>query len=360
MIPDEYLRLFGDPNTYSVGMEVLTADRQLRRGIEDGSLLVADLGNAKAVIKQRGTSRWYIARGGWGNDNLYTAMLGAAAGDIAGQIYEHHNIKHKPGPDSLIPPQSHFTDDTVMTCAIANGIRLGLSQLPYDWMGDPEHERVLTREIIKSMQMFGRAFPYAGYGGQFRKWLAENNPHPYNSWGNGSAMRASYCGWAANTLEEAERLAELSACVTHNHTDGINGAKVVAGSICILRDHPDEDLAVRKQMVRDYVSQFYDLNFTLDEIRDSYSFDVSCAGSVPQAIVAFLTGNSFSDVIAEAISIGGDSDTIAAIAGSLAEVVYPIPQGVKGRVIDRLDPMLKEALIGALDSLHERMRKRPR
>ena len=355
---ENYLRLFGDPSSFSKGMECITADRQLRRGIKNGTLLLEEIGNAKAVVMNKYTRKWYIASGGWGNDDLYTIMLGAAAGDIAGQLYEHHNIKYKPELNRIIPHNSRFTDDTVMTCAVANGIRIGLSQLPDDWMNAPEHEKVLSEAIVTSMQGFGRAYPRAGYGRRFINWLGEADPQPYNSWGNGSAMRVSYCGWVARTLEEAERLAEISASVTHNHPDGIAGAKAVAGSIFILKMAQDEEPFQFKPKVKDYVSKYYDLNFTLDEIRDNYSFHVSCAKSVPQAIVAFLTGKNFSDVIAEAISIGGDSDTIAAIAGSLAEVVYPIPQGVKGRVIDRLEPMLLNAIAESVDYIYNKSREK--
>lgn len=146
-------------------------------------------------------------------------------------------------------------------------------------------------------------------------------------------------------------LAELSAAVTHNHPEGIKGAKAVAGSIFILRS------GGTKEDVRQYAGRYYDLGFTLDEIREAYTFDVSCQGSVPQAIVAFLTGESFADVVAEAISIGGDSDTIAAIAGSMAEVIYPIPTALKQRVADRLDDFLLQILLKAAEFVEERKAK---
>ena len=150
-------------------------------------------------------------------------------------------------------------------------------------------------------------------------------------------------------MEEAEKLGEISAMVTHNHPEGIKGAKVVAGCIFILRDDGS------KEDVKKYASQYYDLNFTLDSIRDYYEFDVSCQGSVPQAIVAFLEGQSFADVIANAISIGGDSDTIAAIAGSIAEAYYPIPQGTRGRVIDRMDSFLLNTIVEVVDFMYSRL-----
>ena len=199
------------------------------------------------------------------------------------------------------------------------------------------------------MLLYGRKYPHSGYGGSFRRWLSSENPQPYNSWGNGSAMRASYAGWAAMTLEEAEKLGEISAAVTHNHPEGIKGAKVTAGCIFQLRKYGD------KEKVREYAGQYYDLNFKLDDIRDSYEFDVSCAGSVPPAIAAFLEGDSFADVISNAISIGGDSDTIAAIAGGIAEVIYPIPQGLRGRVIDRMDTFLLNTIVEAVDFFERRL-----
>ena len=174
------------------------------------------------------------------------------------------------------------------------------------------------------------------------------NSLPYGSWGNGSAMRVSFAGWAARSLGEAELLGELSAAVTHDHPEGIKGAKAVAGCIYILRTGGS------KEDVRRYASQYYDLSFTLDEIRPDYSFDVSCQGSVPQAIVAFLTGTDFADVIAEAISIGGDSDTIAAIAGSIAEVLYPIPPELIYRVTERMAPEMRSVVKRANDFLGNR------
>ena len=191
---------------------------------------------------------------------------------------------------------------------------------------------------MRSLKTYGRRFPRAGYGGSFRRWLASESSEPYNSWGNGSAMRVSFAGWAARSLEEAEVLAELSAAVTHNHPEGVKGAKAVAGSIYLLRS------GGTKEDVRQYAGRYYDLGFTLDEIRAAYTFDVSCQGSVPQAIVAFLTGESFADVVAEAISIGGDSDTLAAMAGSIAEVIYPIPAELLDRVAARLAPELRKVI----------------
>lgn len=344
------LQLSGPIEKYSRGTAVVMADRQIKRAIEKGTVDFDDsMGNAKAVVTYKPTGKWFMISGGWGNDNVFTAMMGAVCGDVVGSVYEWNNIKHKPDPDHLVQPKAKFTDDSVMTCAVAEGIRLGLSQLPKDWMNVPEAEEILTASIRDAMLLYGRKYPHSGYGGSFRRWLSSENPQPYNSWGNGSAMRASYAGWAAMTLEEAEKLGEISAAVTHNHPEGIKGAKVTAGCIFQLRKYGD------KEKVREYAGQYYDLNFKLDDIRDSYEFDVSCAGSVPPAIAAFLEGDSFADVISNAISIGGDSDTIAAIAGGIAEVIYPIPQGLRGRVIDRMDTFLLNTIVEAVDFFERRL-----
>ena len=273
-----------------------------------------------------------------------TCMLGAVCGDIAGSIYEFHNIKHKPA--ALIEPGCRFTDDTVMTLAVAEGIRNGLRQLPENWMEEPSAEGILLREIQTAMQHYGRNYPHAGYGGRFRSWLRAANPQPYNSWGNGSAMRASFAGWAANSLAEAEKLGTLSAMVTHDHPEGIKGAQVTAGSIFLLRNGGS------KAELEAYASRYYNLDFTLDEIRPTYRFDVSCHGSVPQAIKAVLEETSYADVISAAISIGGDSDTIAAIAGSIAEPIYSVPEDIAARARQCLDPFLTASLDVSIDWLH--------
>ena len=346
---EEYLKLWGNTDKYSKGTQVVMADRQIKRGLENGKVRLEDIGNAKAIVTFVPTDKWFMIYGGWGNDEMYTAMMGAICGDVAGSVYEHHNIKYKPDVDRLIDRRARFTDDSVMTCAVAEGLRSGLDYLGKNWYVDPEAEKVLFHSVQQAMQEYGNRFPNTGYGGSFRRWLASMDPKPYNSWGNGSAMRASYAGWIAMNLPEAEKLGEISASVTHNHPEGIKGAKVVAGCILLLRDGKS------KNDIREYVKQYYDLDFTLDEIRDSYTFDVSCQGSVPQAVTAFLEGESFADVIANAISIGGDSDTIAAIAGSIAEVIYPIPQGLRGRVIDRVDNYLLNTIVEAVDFMYRRL-----
>ena len=276
-------------------------------------------------------------------------LMGAVCGDMAGSPYDRLNIKYRPDEDTLVTGNAHFTDDTVMTLAVAEGLRLGLSQLPMDWMAAPEGEKVLFTSVQAAMQSYGRDYPDAEYGGLFQNWLRNPNPMPYNSWGNGSAMRVSYAGWVARSLEEAEKLAEITAKVTHDHPDGIKGAVVLAGIIYQLR------CGASKDDIFYYASRFYDVDFCLEDIQDEYYFDASCMGSVPHAIVAFLEGESFTDVIAGALSIGGDSDTIAAMAGGLAEVIYPIPDDLRCRTLDRLDSYLIETLQKAADFAKTRM-----
>ncbi|MCD8353098.1 MAG: ADP-ribosylglycohydrolase family protein [Clostridiales bacterium] len=280
-----------------------------------------------------------------------TRMLGAICGDMAGSVYEFHNIKHVLTEDRLIQGRARFTDDSVMTLAVAVGLKNALQKCGKRTGFTPEDEKIIREEVQRSMQVYGRRYPHAGYGGSFFRWLASPDPLPYNSWGNGSAMRASYAGWVAQTLEDAELLGRLSAEVTHNHPEGIKGAVAVSGGIFTLLHSEGEDAAARKEALARYEARHYDLGFTLDEIRPGYKYDISCQGSVPQAIRAFLEGSSYAEVIALAISIGGDSDTIAAIAGSLAEAVYPIPEQIQERALARLDDMFKQNLKSAVDFL---------
>ncbi len=248
-------------------------------------------------------------------------MLGAISGDIIGSIYEINNIKTK--QFDLFGAQNCFTDDTVMTCAIS------CASYEYGIYKDKEN---FKKQCIYYMQLFGRKYLNAGYGGRFIEWIISPNPEPYYSFGNGSAMRVSSIALVSDSLEEAEELALISASVTHNHPDGIAGAQVIAGSIWLLLN------GAKKEDIDKYVqNKYYNLNFTIDEIRKDYQFDVSCKGSVPQAIKAFLESESFEDAIKTAISIGGDSDTIAAITGSLAEAYYGIPVEIYSKGLNYLD-----------------------
>jgi ADP-ribosylglycohydrolase len=250
-------------------------------------------------------------------------MWGAITGDIVGSPYEWHNIKIE--DFHLFTGRSHFTDDTVMTVAVAEGLM--------DGFGDEDK----TEDCVKtSMLKFGGEFPGAGYRGGFKRWLASRNPQPYNSYGNGAAMRVSAVGWLFDDLETTERYAAVSARVTHNHPEGIKGASSVAAAIFLARTGEDK-AAIKKYVAEKY---HYDLDRTLDEIRPGYKFDVSCQGSVPEAIIAFLEGDGFEDAVRKAISIGGDSDTIAAITGSVAEAFWGVPGDIRQKSSERLDKRL--------------------
>lgn len=231
-------------------------------------------------------------------------MLGAVFGDIVGSAYEWNNVKTK--NFSLQSRYTRYTDDSVMTLAVAKWL-----------LEDPSHSE---SHLVQCMQKLGRGHFNAGYGGGFRAWLMSQNPQPYNSWGNGSAMRVSPVALYANSLEEALELARITANVTHNHPEGVKGAMAVAESVYRCRKAIDIDAAKRE--IRTVIPQKYgyNLNRTLDEIRPNYRFDVSCQGSVPEAIIAFLESDSLEDCARNAISIGGDSDTIAAIACSIYAV----------------------------------------
>ncbi|TXJ20692.1 ADP-ribosylglycohydrolase family protein [Brachyspira aalborgi] len=261
-------------------------------------------------------------------------MLGAIIGDIVGSIYEFDNIKTK--DFNLFTNEMFFTDDTVMTVAIADAIINGAK---------PEN-------FILSMKKWGVDYIDKSYGRSFRRWLKSENSEPYNSWGNGSAMRVSPCGWVAKLSEPFEEglkltedLAKKSAEVTHNHPEGIKGAQATASSIFFMR-HGKSKNAIEeyKNKLKDYIQNKYkyDLNFTLNEIRPSYAFNESCQKTVPQAIVSFLESENFEDAIRNAISIGGDSDTLAAITGSIAEASYGIPEDIKEKAISYLDNKIKE------------------
>ena len=259
-------------------------------------------------------------------------MIGAIVGDIAGSRFEWHNRKSKKftflkgAKESLHPCK--FTDDTVMTLAVAAAIM--------DWR---ENGGDLGDAAIRRMQEFGRRYPRAGYGGAFRHWLRDDDPQPYNSWGNGSAMRVSACGWAGRTLDEVKAMSRAVTEVTHNHPEGIKGAEATAVATFLARTGKS------MEEIRQYVLEnYYKIDFTLDEIRPTYEFDVSCQGSVPQALEAFFESTSFEDAIRNAISIGGDSDTLGAICGAVAGAYYGVPDDIREKAAEFLDLFLVEAL----------------
>lgn len=230
-------------------------------------------------------------------------MLGAVLGDIIGSSYEWHNVKTKNFP--LVTTGTKYTDDTVMTLAVAKWL-----------MEDAAHSET---GLVRCMQELGRAHIMAGYGSRFIRWILSKNPHPYGSWGNGSAMRVSPVGLFADSEIEVLWLARITANVTHNHPEGIKGAEAVALAVYLNKHHTSMPLSSRKEITKSKIESLfgYDLSRTLDEIRPTYQFDVSCKGSVPEAIIAYLESESVEDCVRNAISIGGDSDTIAAIACSI-------------------------------------------
>ena len=252
-------------------------------------------------------------------------MLGAIIGDIAGSVYEFCSDKSK--TFKFFSPGCRPTDDSIMTVAV------GCACTQSDMKDEQEFKRIL----VHLMRELGRQYPDAGYGRGFYRWLMEDDMGPYHSYGNGSAMRVSPVAWAADTLEAAERFAKWSAEVTHDHPEGIKGAQAVAAAVFMARG------GASKQEIREYISRrYYDLDFTVDGIRDGYCFDVTCKGSVPQAIVCFLEASDFEDAVRNAISLGGDCDTQAAMAGAIAEAYFGIPDDIEEQVLEYMDDTLAD------------------
>ena len=257
-------------------------------------------------------------------------MFGAIIGDIAGSMYEFSSIKTKEFPlfGDWQGHRCRFTDDSVMTLAAAGA----LLEATGEGSG-------LSGCAVRWMQRVGRRYPNAGYGGTFVRWLFAENPVPYHSYGNGAAMRVSPAAWAAGSLEEALGNADAVTAVTHDHPEGMKGARAVAACVYLARMGAD------KETIRDHVRRhYYPLRETLAEIRPGYRFDVTCQGSVPQAIQAFLEAESFEDALRNAVSLGGDSDTQAAIAGSIAGPYFGIPESLREKALGFLPEDLKEIL----------------
>ena len=250
-------------------------------------------------------------------------MIGAIIGDIAGSRFEWNNIKSK--DFDLFHRRCSFTDDTVMTLAVAEAI--------LECCGDTE---LLPDQAVKCMQEVGRPYPECGFGGRFYGWIYSSDPKPYNSWGNGSAMRVSPVAWAARDLDECIAMSRAVTEVTHNHPEGIKGAEAIAAA-AFLALHGSSKDEIRSHIETAYG---YDLSFTLDSIRPGYRFDVSCMGTVPPAIVAFLESTDFEDAIRNAVSIGGDSDTLAACTGAIAEAFYGVPEKMRDIALTYLDERL--------------------
>ena len=256
-------------------------------------------------------------------------MYGAILGDIIGSPYEHdRGSKSKYFP--LFVSKSRFTDDTAMTVAVADGLMRS--------RGKPDY--VTAEILIKSMQHWGRRYPLAGYGSKFLRWLASPRPVPYGSLGNGAAMRVSSVGWLYDSLEETRHMAMVTAEVTHNHPEGVKGARAVACAIYLARTGSDKD-AIKSYVTDEYG---YDLSRTCDEIRPTYHHIESCQETVPQAVTAFLEGSDFEDVIRNAVSLGGDTDTVACIAGAIAEAFFGVPDDLKTECRKRLPKPMTDVL----------------
>ena len=239
-------------------------------------------------------------------------ILGAIAGDVIGSYYEF--MCYKSTDFELFTDNSEFTDDSIMTVANA------------EWL-------LTQNNLVTIMKKYGNKYPHGGYGGMFNKWLFGNDSNPYNSYGNGSAMRVSPVGWAFDTIEETLEWAKRSAEVTHNHPEGIKGAQATAACIFLARTGKSKD------EIKSFVeSTFnYDLSKTCDELRPTYKFNETCQDTVPQSIIAFLESNDFEDAIRLTISLGGDADTMGAITGAIAEAYYGgVPEHIRSEVIKRI------------------------
>ncbi len=253
-------------------------------------------------------------------------MLGAIIGDIAGSRFEWHNIKTK--DFTLFTEQCFPTDDSIMTLAVAKAV-----------LEKDKTQKSLSSLSIKYMQEFGRRYPHAGYGVRFAEWLEKDDPAPYNSFGNGAAMRVSPCAYAAKSLEEAVSMSNEVTSVSHNHIEGMKGAEALTAAVYMALNGRSVSA------IKDYIDKnYYEIDFTLDQIRPSYAFDESCQGTVPQALAAFFESTSFEDAVRNAVSLGGDSDTLACIAASVAGAYYGIPVYIRRTALKFLDDNLKGVL----------------
>lgn len=274
-------------------------------------------------------------------------MIGAIIGDIVGSVYEFHNIKTKDFP--FFRDDCHFTDDTVMTLAVAEGLMNGGEE----------------SDFIKAMKKYGHMYPKAGYGMRFFHWLASDTTEPYNSWGNGSAMRVSPVGfyvepsWDVTSVAcSVDTYATRSAEVTHNHPEGIKGALATANAIMFMRYRAkdSDNMVEAKAELKSFIQgkYGYDLSRSLDDIRPTYKFTESCQETVPQAIIAFLESNDFEDAIRNAISLGGDSDTLAAITGGIAQAAYGVPSWMEEKALSILDEPLRSVYFRWCDFIRKR------
>ena len=257
-------------------------------------------------------------------------MYGAILGDIIGSPFEFDR-GDKTKDFKLFSRRSHFTDDSVMTLAVCEALLK---------VGQDATVKEIEDTVISSMQSWGRRYPRAGYGGYFRRWLTARHPEPYNSFGNGSAMRVSAAGWLYDSLEKTRVVAKATANVTHNHPEGIKGAEATASAIFMARNGSSKE-EIKKYIEKEF---HYDLNRTLNEIRPDYHMDETCQKTVPEAIIAFLEATDFEDAIKNAVSLGGDTDTLGAITGSIAEAYYGIPEWLMTECRKRINKDMRVVL----------------
>ncbi len=261
-------------------------------------------------------------------------MLGAIIGDIVGSRFEFASDKTK--DFEFFDDYCRFTDDSVMTIAVGLACN-----------GNISDEESFKDSLREQMRQLGRMYPDVGYGGNFYVWLLGETKTSYGSFGNGSGMRVSPCAWAGQSIDEVRRLARWSAEITHDHPEGIKGAEAIASAVFLART------GAAKDKIREYIEEnFYDLNFTLDEIRPAYKFDVTCQGSCPQAIMCFLEGEDYEDSVRNAISLGGDCDTIGAMAGAIAEAFFGIPSEIEEKGLSYLDDYLQDMYFGYSENLY--------
>ncbi len=263
-------------------------------------------------------------------------MLGAILGDIIGSPYEFKSDKNK--DFLLFSPDCRLTDDSLMTIAV------GCACTEANCNNEFEFKKILAEK----MKEIGLRYPDAGFGKRFYQWMIMDENEPYGGYTNGSAMRVSPVAWATESLEDAERLAKWSAEITHNHPEGIKGAQAVAAAIFLARHGSDKD-EIRKYLE----SKYYDLDFTVDEIRPFYSHSMTCEGSVPQAIVCFLDSIDYEDAVRNAISLGGDGDTQACIAGAIAEAYYGIPEELQEKAFQFMDDEIQDYYWEYADQLYQ-------
>lgn len=266
-------------------------------------------------------------------------MYGTILGDIIGCPFEFDR-GDKTKDFKLFSRRSHFTDDSVMTLAVCEALLK---------VGQDATVKEIEDAVITSMQSWGRRYPHEGYGGYFRCWLTARHPEPYNSFGNGSAMRVSAAGWLYDSLEKTRVVAKATANVTHNHPEGIKGAESTASAIFMARNGSSKE-EIKKYIENEF---HYDLNRTLDEIRPSFHMHETCQKTVPEAIIAFLEAKDFEDTIRNAVSLGGDTDTLGAITGSIAEAYFGIPEALRSECRNRINKDMRDVV----DTFYSLVRK---